>query len=246
MMRLTWQVGDNTYLLTLDAVTTERHTLTQNVTEHPVEQGASLVDHIRPLPVAISLEGVITNTPLYLPPDHTDGAQIQIYQVDDQPQTVADAINRHGGSPGVGAAIALPGLVGGLVSTGTAALASLITLQGKRGQFRSLDRPMDRHRAVYQTLLQLRAQGTLLTLESELSIVTENLALVEATCDRQTSGHLRVSMSLRQIQSAVVTVVAAPTPAVSTKVKPKVRVEAKPAEAEEPQPLESLVWKVRH
>ena len=50
--------------LQLDAAVTEEHGADNEVTAHPVEEGAAVVDHIRQQPDTITLEGIVTNTPL--------------------------------------------------------------------------------------------------------------------------------------------------------------------------------------
>lgn len=55
-------------VVVLDASIEETHTLASEVTEHPVEEGASISDHIRRLPKSIEISGLITNHPLFLLP----------------------------------------------------------------------------------------------------------------------------------------------------------------------------------
>lgn len=50
--------------IVLDASVTETHTMEVDVTDHPVEQGAPVTDHARPKPITLSMEGIISNTPL--------------------------------------------------------------------------------------------------------------------------------------------------------------------------------------
>jgi hypothetical protein len=50
--------------IVLDASVSETHTLTNTVTYHPVEEGAAVSDHSRPEPDEITLEGLVSNTPL--------------------------------------------------------------------------------------------------------------------------------------------------------------------------------------
>ncbi len=51
-------------LLTLDASLNETHAQDAEATDHPVEQGANITDHIRPKPRMVTIEGMMTNTPL--------------------------------------------------------------------------------------------------------------------------------------------------------------------------------------
>lgn len=48
----------------LDCTVTETHTATSTVTEHPVESGANITDHIRPDPVQLSITGIVSDTPI--------------------------------------------------------------------------------------------------------------------------------------------------------------------------------------
>jgi hypothetical protein len=50
--------------LILDVTLNEQHAITSEATTHPVETGSDITDHIRALPQRISLEGMISNTPL--------------------------------------------------------------------------------------------------------------------------------------------------------------------------------------
>lgn len=50
--------------LVLDASISESHQAEVEVTEHPVESGAAIVDHARPKPDSVTIEGVVSNTPL--------------------------------------------------------------------------------------------------------------------------------------------------------------------------------------
>lgn len=48
----------------LDATVSEQHAGEVDVTEDQVEVGANIVDHARPKPEQLTIEGVVTNTPL--------------------------------------------------------------------------------------------------------------------------------------------------------------------------------------
>ncbi len=50
----------------IDAVINERHRFDNLVTEHPLEDGSPVTDHIVNLPVMLDMEGRITDTPLSL------------------------------------------------------------------------------------------------------------------------------------------------------------------------------------
>lgn len=52
--------------LAFDAVTQESHQIGVQVSEHPLETGASVADHIRRLPDQLQIEGLFSNTPVSL------------------------------------------------------------------------------------------------------------------------------------------------------------------------------------
>lgn len=50
--------------IVIDAAVTETHTLSNTVTDHPVEEGSNVSDHSRPEPDKIQLDCVVSDTPL--------------------------------------------------------------------------------------------------------------------------------------------------------------------------------------
>ena len=60
--------------LVFDAVTTETHEGTSVLTEHAVESGAPISDHKRANPDRVSIEAIVSNTPLDAPPESGYGA----------------------------------------------------------------------------------------------------------------------------------------------------------------------------
>ncbi len=50
--------------IVLDASINEQHNGTNDITEHPVEVGSNITDHIRPKQDTLSIEAMITNTPM--------------------------------------------------------------------------------------------------------------------------------------------------------------------------------------
>ena len=55
-----------TQILEFDATLSENHIGNAQTTDHPVESGADLTDHIRSTPEELSLVGVVSDTPLIL------------------------------------------------------------------------------------------------------------------------------------------------------------------------------------
>lgn len=70
---LTWTVGGRDVLVTFDACTSQGFEGVAEPTEHNVERGAPVSDHVRPGARTITLEGTISNRPLT--DDGTNGAR---------------------------------------------------------------------------------------------------------------------------------------------------------------------------
>ncbi len=51
----------------LDAAVHEQHQVAAQVTEHQVEVGANIADHVRPLPRRLTIDGYVSNAPISLP-----------------------------------------------------------------------------------------------------------------------------------------------------------------------------------
>jgi len=224
MIKLVWQEAERTYLLTFDAVTSEQYDLETQVTEHPIEKGSPLVDHVRPLPVRITLEGLVTDTPVFLPEDHTDGMVSSNFQVETPRQTLADQVQRHGGVAGVGFGTPIEAQI-------AASAARNITFPGKRGAVRT--NVGNRKRLIVATLLRLRAQASQLTVETPLRR-WENMVLANASVTRAPKAQMKVQLTLQEVQGAVVTALQV-VPKVSTGRTNKPRTEPDPEQTAAPQ-----------
>jgi hypothetical protein len=56
--------GNGVAAIEFDVVVSEAHDAEVEVTEHPVEQGADITDHARVKAVTLTIEGIVSNTPL--------------------------------------------------------------------------------------------------------------------------------------------------------------------------------------
>jgi hypothetical protein len=48
----------------IDVAVREDHSFDNEVTEHPVEVGSDIVDHVRAKPIMLTLEGIVSDTPI--------------------------------------------------------------------------------------------------------------------------------------------------------------------------------------
>lgn len=179
LVTIAWTGADGqTYSVALDATLVQNHDATNTVTEHPVESGANMSDHIRPDLDTLSITGIISNTPLYLPPDHTDGAQ----ETDVEVEGVASGVRIP--LPGIGA------LVGNIPITPT-----------PKGVVRGFDPAFDRVGACYAALLKLRNEGVLCRVITHIRIY-ETMAIrrLGVAIDPATGHTLPLSMEFVQIR----------------------------------------------
>ncbi len=79
---LSWLVGSSTVEASFDAVLTETHSRSAQVTSHPVEKGADIADHVQVEPMRLTLEAVVTNTPTRTPATHNRNSQGAVYAND--------------------------------------------------------------------------------------------------------------------------------------------------------------------
>jgi len=71
---ISWtDAAGNALLVELDAAPTQTWESTAEVTEHPVETGSAIGDHVRPANDTISVEGILTNTPVSVPSSQMQG-----------------------------------------------------------------------------------------------------------------------------------------------------------------------------
>ena len=62
MFSIVWtDSGGTDQMITLDAATTESYSRDVDVTEHPVEQGANVSDHVRPKAGTLTVSGILTD-----------------------------------------------------------------------------------------------------------------------------------------------------------------------------------------
>lgn len=59
----------------IDVSISEKHGLSAEVSDHPVERGTNIVDHIRPTPRTVQIDGLVTNHPTEQPLSHAGSAR---------------------------------------------------------------------------------------------------------------------------------------------------------------------------
>lgn len=99
----------------IDVSLSETHSVSAEVTDHPVEEGANIADHIRPQPRTFSMQGFVTNTPIEVPKSHiggarADSASIPIQAARSVPQRVPPQTVTIQGEPSLGVIGIIPGM----------------------------------------------------------------------------------------------------------------------------------------
>lgn len=209
-----------------DVTTSEEPTDTVSITEHPVEEGADITDHVRKEPELITVEGYITNTPHpgNIGPDDDHVWSTTNVTAGAIGPMKTDTIELDVASPGVQLSET------GLIQAGISALGSLVT-GGANNQAKVL-RPgnhrtdsvsakvfsspsgMNRARRAYDKLLYVQQQALLVTVVAEdreyFDMVIERLAKPRATGD---GTAVKFQLDLHRIRIASSQTVESPQPA---------------------------------
>lgn len=184
--------------LSFDAVLSEHHDLSAEVTDYAVEQGVAIVDHVRPNPDRITLETFVTNTPVY-----------SVDAQDQQPLTLD--------IPYPDQAPSGPGPLGGLFGGGFQAVSAALTRPtSASASVMKFDGDID---YVQNTLLQvqsLKDTATLLTIitprNTYFNMILERISMERSRTTGSTGANF--SLEFRQIRIVSSSVVAAPLPTI--------------------------------
>lgn len=99
--------------IVVDAFLNETHTFSSEITEHPIESGGTVVDHIHEMPFCLAIDGIISNTPMslvgltafetatrYLNGDNNDFALVAFEKIEElfkkrEPITIATSLKTY-------------------------------------------------------------------------------------------------------------------------------------------------------
>lgn len=226
-VQILWEEeSGQSFHLTLDASVSEQHQLDSEVTDHPVESGVNFADNIRPLPDMLTLNGVISNTPIFLPPDFAEDANFEIIKIKPPPATIGNTLGR-----------VIP-IAGALLS------GVVLPIKGQEMQVLGFDTEFNRDVSCYNALRKIRDDGTLVSIVTTLHTYP-SMALqgVQILRDAKSGSALVLTISAKQIRvgsTENVDVPAIPTSQVSTGRK----VPAPPKPEEVPPDSESVASKL--
>lgn len=225
------EIGD----VWVDVSLRETHGVGAEVTDHPVERGANIVDHIRPLPRTFSIEGLVTNHPIEVPKSHMGGARqdtgpLQLTAARGLPDRVQPHQVTIQGEPTVGAFGLIPGVAQGVAILGAmridvrprrqfAAEHNPIDNQATQGwsaQALHFTQQFDRVGEVYAALVNIVEQSKLVTIVTGL-VRYDSVALTDLQFDRSPDtgpNALRFSAQARVLRIVDSEVVQLPDPVV--------------------------------
>lgn len=226
-VQLLWKDAKNgqVYHLTVDASVQETHTIANEVSEHPVEKGVNIVDHVRALPIQVSIQGVISNTPIRTPLDFGENTRLKDVKI-------------KGAQPTVGSTIGRPfPIAGALLSHVPLPLpADTAVVQG-------FDPPFDRVKACWNQILKLQADGQLIAITTTLHNYT-SMAIESFVANRDAKSGNALFFTLTAKQVAVGKTEAVSVPALPIAKVDTGRKVAAPTEEDLPADSESVMSKL--
>lgn len=220
----------------IDVSISEKHQLSAEVTDHPVEDGSNITDNVRPQPRSVQIEGLVSNHPTELPLSHVGGTRASedagFIDVTTVPgvrlpplsQEIQGEPTSLGFIPGFSQAQAIVGIVPG-------ALGLDVTLPRRRfaAEYHREDREgrtfyavnalafsaeFDRVGAVYQALVQLIAEPAPVRLVTGLDLY-DDVVLSDLSFERSSEvgrDALRFQATCRVLRIVNAQVVRVPEP----------------------------------
>lgn len=180
----------------IDATPEERHRMSAIATDHDVERGVTITDHVRPEPRTLTLLAVISDTPIRA----TDalGGSLQTYELDLPARTAHSRAARQTGPSSWEAAEA------------SERAADPVRVQLFTPDVENPTRVVD----TWATLLDARDRALLATITTRLETY-ESMVLLEATTTRTAADGtwIRCELTFRQIRQVTLELVDDPVPA---------------------------------
>ncbi len=205
-------VSGQYYVFEFDTILKEGHTLGAEVSDHPVEAGANISDHVRPDLSRVELTVAVSNTPLNqvsvasTSPGVLRGAQsvLDIYTA--RWKKTAE-LQVSGGRPPLtdpftGFSVPTNGFPRPFIAP-TASPTTYEEVIDSNGQFSYLafDEPMNRTRAVFEILDALRSQGIPLELSTDMKHYPQML-ITSLKFDKDGTTGVELQLSLREFVTA--------------------------------------------
>lgn len=227
MATLFWTDEDSGKLVVFqfDATTSEDPTDAVTITDHPVEQGANIVDHARDEPERITLEGIVTNTPHQGNLTDEDDFEVSALALSFETVKAPGTQTLHLDIPDPPIALS----PSGLISAGISALGSALfggpnndatawsNTEKARGSLQaSALQPaskVNRARVAYEKLLGAKEKRALVTVQTSVREYFDMLVeRVSAPRSADDGDGLKFSIDLRRLKIAASETVQSPQP----------------------------------
>lgn len=191
--------GGAVVFIRLDVVTTASHEAVVTITEHPVEEGSNIVDHARPEPDRVSIEGYVSNKPLMQNPDVEKIMEFSTFEL--------DLPAKQGGAP-----IFTPG---GLTQAAVGAVGSFFNEpQHAATALRAIGDAPNRARVIFDLLTEAKDKGKICRVETRMreydNLLIERIAVPQTTAD---GNGATMQIDFRRIRIVKAKLVDAPMPA---------------------------------
>lgn len=239
-----------TYHVSLDAALRAQHSSPNTVTDHPVETGGNVADHIRPDPDTVSIEGVISNAPVFLPTDHNGGATETSQTVAADWRGLDNRSSVRGAESTIGDIVPISPLVNG-IPIGMADEAQIgrdVPGGRKTATVKTYTAEFNRASECYAELLKLRNDGVLCSVQTPRRLYSD-MAMTALTVDEEpnTGDALHFTVEFKHVRFGATR--NEPVPAIPRKKADKGRVskvETPEAESEADESKSSLFYKTLH
>lgn len=210
-------------VIRLDSVQTESPEDAMTITDHPVEQGANVVDHAREEPTRLSIEGLVSSLPNPRVDKDTGFQSIEL----SVPVAIAPGNQTIKLEPPKPPLALTPG---GLIQAGVVGLVDLVTggpnynatfrdadyvqaVAHPKAQLLKQNSPRSRTRDVYEALLRVQSARTLVTVNTRdrdyFDMMIERVAKPRAADDGSSA---RFQIDFKRIRVAASKTVASPKP----------------------------------
>jgi len=223
-LELSYSNGDGRLLLLeFDATVRELHTSQLTVTEHPVEKGANVSDHVRKELARLTVEVLVTNHPLTAAITSGMGGVTGSVRNLDLPLRALEETRQQRSLtfpkktelpisvPLAGAAIQATGLLDGSETVTVHTRTTTEAPDGATAQVLRFDGPFDRVRSLFEELKGLQDSAILVTAHTTVAEY-ENMMLANLTAPREVKdgGSIRFTFDLKEVRFVTSKTVKAP------------------------------------
>jgi hypothetical protein len=214
---ITWtDDGGAAQTLELDVDLQESHDLASDITEHPVEEGVDVTDHVRPRLRRVTIEGYVSDTPWITNPGVGEVAEFKSIEIQLPPKPMQLSLSG--------------GLAAGVSAIGEAVFGPKPPM---KAMILTLDDVKSRKRAIYDALEDVRLNARICRVLTSLHEYES--MLIEQVVPTRTPGDgtgAKFVVTLKEIERVSSDVTVAPEPA-ETLGAAKVTAGAKSAEKDE-------------